>query len=98
MEVDLNAPLTPVVSRHSSPFCVVMPGSAVSSASTCSPSAALGQAADRKRRRSLQSISRPLSPSYDFDSQGARGTEHDDSDGDEAPAVSSDETSMSMRR
>lgn len=93
MEVDLNPSTSTVESRHTSPFLVAFAGPSTST--TPSPSTSSGQITHRKRRRSAQPLSGPLSPSLDviYGFHGERRgdvfvADHDGSDTERARIVS----------
>jgi len=94
MEVDLNPSSSPIDSRHSSPFVLSFPGSTSSTPSSSSANVnAKREKPDRKRRRSGQSFSGPLSPSHDDnDREGGSGeaymADHEGLEMQGAPAVS----------
>lgn len=87
MEVDLNPSSSPVDSRHSSPFRMNLS----TSASTSLASMGGQMSIDKKRRRSLQQLSGPPSPSIDYDISGSSAGEQQERDGEKegaGPSVS----------
>lgn len=83
MEVDFNPNPSPGDSRHSSPFRINLPASASTLASTSLSSMGAPLIIDRKRRRSLQQLSGPLSPSIDCDISGSSAGEQEERDEEE---------------